>query len=92
MCYPDIVDRLDAESTGDGLPAEEVLTLARERFAAGRSMRGLPHVADLPMPGWWAVQRRPLLDGTPAVYLHWRWRRLGGRGKSLSLGRLDGQA
>lgn len=70
---------------------ERVLELARERHAAGESMRGLPRPAALPSGGWYSVQVRKLKTGGELVpYLMWRWRDPEtDRQKAHSLGRLN---
>lgn len=70
---------------------DEILAEARERFAAGVAMRGLPKPHDAPPAAWYAVRREKLTDGTTAAYLFLRWRysdQAGGK-RARSLGRLN---
>lgn len=69
---------------------ERVLELAKDRYASGESVRGLPRLPDLPSGGWYSVQPRKLTTGERALYLTWRWRPSDGDGtRSRSLGRLN---
>jgi hypothetical protein len=87
VCYPDIVYRID----GRGSPLAAILTEARARYAAGRSMRGLPRPAGYEETGYYSEQHRELSDGTTAAYLAWRWRDRG-RLRGVNLGRIDDAA
>ena len=70
---------------------ERVLELAKDRYASGESVRGLPRLADLPSGGWYSVQERRLkTTGQLAAYLMWRWRSSEKNSlKARSLGRLN---
>lgn len=71
---------------------EAILQEARERFAAGVNMRGLPRPHDAPEDAWWTVQRRKLRStGAPVAYLMLRWRIADEAGgpRARSLGRLN---
>lgn len=68
--------------------ADDLLDEARERYAAGVSMRGLRRPDDAPDGAWWSVQRRRLRTGEPVVYLMLRWRD-NNRLRARSLGRLS---
>lgn len=71
---------------------EAILAEARERFAAGEAMRGLPKPADAPDDAWWTVQRRKLRrTNEPVAYLMLRWHIADEAGgpRARSLGRLN---
>ena len=71
---------------------DEILAEARERYAVGQSIRGLPRPHDAPADAWWTVQRRKLRStGEPVAYLMLRWRypETPGGPTARSLGRLD---
>lgn len=67
---------------------ENILTEARDRYAAGQGVRGLLRPNGAPEGAWFAVQRRILADGTQAAYLALRWQD-GERIKARYLGRLN---
>jgi hypothetical protein len=70
---------------------ETILAEARERYAAGVPVRGLPRPHDAPDAAWYTVQERPLANGQTAAYLMLRWRIADEAGgpRSRSLGRLN---
>ena len=69
---------------------DEVVKLARERYARGQNMRGLPKPKGKPADGWYSQQMRTLADGTLGVYLMYRWRLPDSdKGDNCSLGRLN---
>jgi hypothetical protein len=70
---------------------EAILAEARERYAAGVPVRGLPRPHDAPDDAWYTVQERPLANGQTAASLMLRWRiadEAGGK-RTRSLGRLN---
>ena len=74
------------------LPTHDaILQEARERFARGERLRGLPKPDGAPADAWWSVQRRKLSTGEPVAYLMLRWRspETPGGPTVRSLGRLN---